>query len=194
MSKYSDWGKLKISPNIPNLSWINDQFVYPKTPIYKKQYQHFKKHADILNINVQTYLSVGTGLGRHIVIAKEIFPTINHIIGIDNEIKPHHTISQLDVTFVHIKKDLISAFKQIQDQGLKFDFIVFENLGHDHNIISTQAIELLLSLQNKNSLLALIGDTKFDTSLLLSTDGYMRIPNETESWGDTTEHNFWLYR
>jgi hypothetical protein len=195
MALYDDWGKGKIDENHPDLSWIEDHEVYPKTPVYRNQYNHFAQVAKRLGLNVRSYLSLGTGLGRHIVICKESFPEVNSVVSVDSKIHPHKSLSQLELNkHSHHKSTVKHALRALENQKSKFDLVIFENIGHKHEISSFEEIQLLQKLLNPNSLLAFIGDTKFETTLLLGTDNFIRIPNLTEEYGDTTTHNLWQFK
>jgi len=192
MSLYDDWGYKQIDEDYPDLTWIENLEVYPKTPVYKNQYKHFAQIAKRFNISIQSYLSLGTGLGRHIIIGKEAFPLIDQITSVDSKIIPHKTLSKLQVlSHKHLATTVKYAIRELVQNNKTFDLIVFENIGHNHEISTFEEIQLLSKLLSKKGLLAFIGDTKFDTELLIGTELFERIPNITEDWGDTTKFNLW---
>jgi len=193
MELYDDWGYGQINKNYPDLTWIENLEVYPKTPVYRNQYKCFSEIAQRLNIKVNKYLSLGSGLGRHIIISREVFPEITHITSVDSKIKPHKTLSQLKgLDHIHLTTTVKYAIRELESKHQKFDFIVFENIGHQHEISTFNEIKSLSNLLTQTGLIAFIGDTKFDTSLLLGTELFKRIPNITEDWGDTTKYNLWM--
>lgn len=190
---YSDWGAEKVDSQRTDLEWVNDLEIYPKTPVYKNQLVAFKDIADQMGINVKSYLSLGTGLGRHIILTKAVFTDIDTVTAIDNEITPHHSLINLNISIVAYKATIKAALQRLIEEGMKYDMVCFENVGHAHDITTEIDFIHISQLLNKPALLTIIGDTNIDSDLLASSGLFKRIPNVTEEWGDATANNLWLH-
>lgn len=192
MNDFADWGYKKIDPSHPDVSWIDDSEVYPKTSIYRDQYSFFNETAKGLGLEIKSYLSLGTGLGRHAVLAHEAFENLKKIVTTDYHITPHATVQALSSFREHLVgpvKNIIAELAEIEE---KFDFVCFENIGHNHDINTETAVGNLLKLLNPGALLAIIGDTKFDVEVLRASGELIKGPSLGDGWADTTIDNLWL--
>ncbi|GAB4162409.1 MAG: hypothetical protein Fur003_5500 [Candidatus Dojkabacteria bacterium] len=191
MGRYDDWGAATISQEVKNTEWVDDPVIYPKTTVYRRQFQEIYQTLLKYNVDVKSYLSLGTGLGRHLVIAKATFPNLDKVVTVDHTMPPHPAVKELFKDLHHYQLPVVNSFSRLLNEQYQFDLICFENIGHEHEVTSEAAITQLSQLLVPNGALAIIGDTKFDTQLLEATDLFKDISTETE-WGDTTKQNLWL--
>lgn len=149
-----DWGVYHIDPKHPDTSWINHE-KYPDTEAY---FYDYGKISD-LGHRVERYLSLGSGLGRHIVIAHQTFSELEEVVSVDNKVDLHSSVIALPLSIKTMKLEIVTALVELDQEGEKFDAIIYENVASMpvNYYADTEDVKLLARLLHPNGWVASLG-------------------------------------
>lgn len=147
---YTDAGRYYKLPD--DLSWITSS-PYSDTWVYQQEYEVIAKL-----VSVTRYLSLGSGLGRHIVIAYGCFPYLQSVVSVDHQLFLRESVRRLPIDIRLVRNTIAGAISELHQEGAQpFDFIAVENVReHGLDNISLPALKGLLVA---GGLLAFVGDT-----------------------------------
>jgi hypothetical protein len=121
-SPFTDHGRGFTLPK--DLSWINHPPYRETTPLYLGDYQMLGKMLPTL----ETYLSLGSGLGRQIILAYSVFPRLRSVTSVDNHLFLHQSVKELPINFRLIHGQISNVVKSLKQEAVQFDLVAIENV------------------------------------------------------------------
>lgn len=194
MREDRDWGVKFIAQYEPDdTSWV-DHPRYPDTSAYRLDYQKLNELIAQRGGTIRRYLSLGSGLGRHIIIAKEFFPDLESVVAVDDETRLHSSVFGLGLNIEELPVRIETALKQLQQRGEVFDMVAFENVPN-HGLYggaeAKEAIGIFTSILALGGVIVFIGDSSFPRWEVDESKLFDSLPAPLQGFW-TTIHCGWI--
>lgn len=192
IASFYDYARGRVSNEIATLEWIDDEEKCPGTGYYRELYQDFRQITESKGFPIHSYLSVGSGLGRHVVIASQSFPELQQITSIDWNTQLHASVQSIGIPIKSLRAFAFDAFEVLAKEEQKFDFICFEHIGDMNALVrkKEKRYDQLASICSPGGFIGVVGDSFLIRDELVSR-GIIPIPTQNDSDGWNMRNILW---
>lgn len=190
---YYDKGESRVSQERLDTEWIDDEDLFPEAEVDRKLFRKFREYIQQAGAPVRRYLSVGSGIGRHIALAHEIFPEISRVTSIDWKTPLHPSVLRLGFDIQVCRMIAFDAIEKLAADGCAFDLVCFENIGDKFVLTRTKnnhAYGALAQIVAPGGFVGVVGDAfLFEDSLI--SHGFAPIQGIEGDFGPPMQYLLW---